>query len=255
MATPGWPDPRLLALFAVGAVVMRGAGCTINDVIDRHVDARVARTRDRPLPSGEVSVTQAVAFAITLSLIGFLVLIQFNMVTIGIGVASLALVVVYPLAKRVTHWPQAVLGLTFNWGVLVGWSAVTAGLDAAALTLYGGAVCWTVAYDTIYAHQDKTDDRAVGVKSTALLFGAATHRWLLIFFGAALALAAASGWLANLAWPFYAGLVATAAHFGWQVRTLDIDDPHTCSRLFRSNQYAGLLIFLAIVLGNVAGGG
>lgn len=252
LATPSFPDLGMLALFALGALVMRGAGCTINDIVDRDFDRRVARTQDRPIPSGQVSARQAVIFALFLSLIGFIILIQFNLFTIFVGISSLLLVFIYPFAKRYTYWPQAVLGLTFNWGVLVGWSAVHADLALPPLVLYGAAILWTIAYDTIYAHQDKDDDLSIGVKSTALLFGSATRWWLLFFFAGTLVLVALSGWSIGLAWPFYAVLAVTAAHFAWQMRSLDLDNPRNCLRVFRSNRYAGLLIFAGIVLGQLA---
>jgi 4-hydroxybenzoate polyprenyltransferase len=234
----------------MGALVMRGAGCTINDIVDRNIDARVARTRDRPIPSGAVSVRQAIAFALILSMIGLMVLIQFNSFTIIVCLLSVALIIVYPFAKRYTHWPQAVLGLTFNWGVLVGWAAVQGQLDAPAFLLYGAAVLWTIAYDTIYAHQDKDDDRLIGVKSTALLFGDRTYRWLVLFFGGTLVLAGISGWWAHMGWPFFAFIALVACHFAWQLSALDLEDPKSCLSVFKSNRAAGLLMFAGIVLGS-----
>jgi len=177
MAAPGWPDPWFLGLFAVGALVMRGAGCTVNDIADREFDKKVARTAGRPIASGQVSVAQALAFLALQLGIGLAVLLQFNGYTVILGVSSLALVAIYPFAKRVTYWPQFVLGLTFNWGALVGWAAVTGGLEAPAVLLYAAGILWTMGYDTIYAHQDKEDDVLIGVKSTALKFGAATGSW------------------------------------------------------------------------------
>ena len=203
LATPGWPDPRLLALFAIGAAIMRGAGCTLNDLADRDFDARVARTAGRPIPSGAVSVRQAIAFMIALCLAGLLVLLQFNLFAVGLGASSLLLVAVYPFAKRVTYWPQAVLGLTFNWGALVGWAAVRGDLGWPAVVLYAAGLLWTLGYDTVYAHQDKEDDILIGVKSTALKLGAATKPWLWAFYGGAIALLALAGALAGLSWPFF----------------------------------------------------
>lgn len=249
LASPGLPDPWLLTLFLVGATAMRAAGCVLNDIADRDFDRRVARTRDRPLASGAVSLLQAMAMMAALLLIGLLVLLQFNAFTVWLGIASLALVAVYPFAKRITHWPQAVLGLAFNWGALVGWSAVRGDLDAAALALYAAGICWTLGYDTIYAHQDKDDDLMIGVKSTALRFGDRTRPWLAGFYGLAVLFLGIAGALAGLFWPFLLGLAGVAAHFFWQVMRADFDDPADCLMRFRSNQLAGLVVFLSIVAG------
>jgi 4-hydroxybenzoate polyprenyltransferase len=251
LATPGWPDPWLLGLFAVGATLMRGAGCTLNDLVDRDFDARVARTAGRPIPSGAVRVHRAVFFMIALCLAALLVLLQFNAFAVALGASSLLLVAVYPFAKRVTYWPQAVLGLTFNWGALLGWAAVQGDLGWPAVVLYIAGLLWTLGYDTIYAHQDKQDDILIGVKSTALKLGAATKPWLAAFYGGATALLALAGALAGLSWPFYAVLAIVAAHFCWQARSLDLDDPKDCLAKFKSNQTIGLLVFAAIVLGQI----
>jgi 4-hydroxybenzoate polyprenyltransferase len=249
LASPDWPDPWLLALFAVGATLMRGAGCTLNDLADRDFDARVARTASRPIPSRAVSVRRAVAFMIALCLAALLVLLQFNAFTVALGAASLLLVAAYPFAKRVTYWPQAVLGLTFNWGALLGWAAVQGDLGRPATVLYIAGLLWTLGYDTIYAHQDKEDDILIGVKSTALKLGAATKPWLATFYVGAIALLALAGALVGLPWAFYAVLAVVAAHFYWQVARLDLDDPKDCLAKFKSNQLVGLLVFAAIVLG------
>ena len=255
LASPGWPDPWFLALFFVGAAVMRGAGCTLNDIADRSYDARVARTAGRPIPSGQVSVARAVAFMVALALAGLLVLLQFNRFAVGVGAASLILVALYPFAKRVTDWPQAVLGLTFNWGALLGWAAVSGGLDWPAVALYIAGLFWTLGYDTIYAHQDKADDAIVGVRSTALRLGVATRRWLVGFYAATIALMAAAGIGAGLAWPFAPILAMVAGHFAWQTATLDPDDPHDCLAKFRANRHVGLIIFVGIVLGRLTAAG
>jgi len=252
LASPGWPDLWFLVLFAVGATVMRGAGCTINDLADRDVDARVTRTANRPIASGAISVRQALVFLALLLFLGLLVLVQFNQMTIFVGAASLALVAVYPFAKRVTDWPQAVLGLTFNWGALLGWSAVTGQVGFPALVLYAAGVSWTLAYDTIYAHQDKTDDMIVGVRSTALKFGDNTLPWLTAFFGLTIVFLAASGWLGGLAWPYFFALAVVTAHFAWQTMTVDLNDPKDCLAKFRSNRHVGLLIFIGIVIGRLS---
>jgi 4-hydroxybenzoate polyprenyltransferase len=248
---PGWPDLRLVALFALGAVAMRGAGCVINDLIDRDLDARVERTRQRPLASGRLGVPQALTFLALQSLVGALVLLAFNRFAVGLALASLPLIVIYPLMKRVTWWPQAFLGITFNWGALVGWAAATGELAAPALLLYAAGFFWTLGYDTIYAHQDKADDALIGIRSSARRLGAATPRWLWGFYGVTLVLLAAAGWSAGLGPGFYLLLLAVAGHFAWQIRTLELDDPRSCLRRFRSNRDLGLLVCLAILAGKV----
>jgi 4-hydroxybenzoate polyprenyltransferase len=249
---PGWPDPELLLLFALGAVAMRGAGCVINDLADRDLDARVERTRHRPLASGQLTTAQAVAFLVLQFLVGLLILLSFNRFTILLGFASMPLVIAYPFMKRITWWPQAFLGLTFNWGALVGWSAVTGDLAAPALTLYAAGFLWTLGYDTIYAHQDKVDDALIGVKSSARFLGAATPRWLWHFYAAALALIGVAGWLAATGPGFYLVLALAGAHLAWQVHTLDLDDHRSCLLRFRSNREFGALVFLALLAGKVA---
>jgi 4-hydroxybenzoate polyprenyltransferase len=241
------PDLRLIGLFALGALIMRGAGCTYNDIVDREIDARVARTAGRPIPSGQVSLAQAVAFLAALLAIGLAVLLQFNDFAVVLGLASIALVLAYPFMKRVTYWPQAWLGLAFNWGALMGWAAATGGLGAPAIWLYAGGIAWTLGYDTIYAHQDKEDDALIGVKSTALRLGASTKPWLAVFFGLAVAGLAAAGAAAGLSWPFYLGLAGVAAQFAWQVASLDIDDPAGCLTRFRSNRYTGWILLAGIL--------
>ena len=247
-AAAGFASPLLVyhaALMGVGAYVMRSAGCAYNDIVDRDIDAKVERTALRPIPSGAVSVKQAVLLLVGLSLAGLAVLVQFNPYAILVGVSSLALVAAYPFMKRITWWPQAWLGLTFNWGALVGYAAAAGGLDPAALALYAGGVFWTVGYDTIYAHQDTEDDALVGVKSSALKLGERTKPWLAGFYAATLALFALAGALAGASPVYFAALVPAALHFGWQARRLDINDPHNCLRLFKSNREAGLLLLLA----------
>jgi 4-hydroxybenzoate polyprenyltransferase len=241
------PNPWYLALFAIGAFVMRGAGCVYNDIVDKDVDAAVARTRSRPLPSGQVSVTAAKIFMLALSFTGFLVLIQFNPFTIVLGIASLGIVAIYPFMKRITHWPQAVLGLAFSWGALMGWAAVFGRLDLAPVLLYVACMAWTVGYDTIYAHQDKEDDALIGLKSTALKFGERTKPWMVLFYGVALAGIAAAGLLAGAGPVFLAGLAVGAAHLVWQTATLDVNDGDNCLKRFRSNRDFGAIIFVALV--------
>jgi len=242
------PSPSHVLLFFIGAFVMRGCGCTWNDIVDRRIDAQVARTRSRPIPSGQVSLTGAVVFLMLQALIGLAVLLQFNGFAIATGIASLAIVAVYPFFKRITYWPQVVLGLAFSWGALMGWAATFGRLDLPALLLYAGSIAWVIGYDTIYAHQDREDDALVGLKSTALLFGARTKPILSIFYSAAVILIAMAGWIAGAGALFGLGLAAFAAHLAWQTWRLDIDDADRCLALFKSNRNAGLILFAGLVL-------
>ncbi|MGE3145325.1 MAG: 4-hydroxybenzoate octaprenyltransferase [Pseudorhodoplanes sp.] len=248
---PG-PDPWHVLLFFIGAFAMRGAGCTWNDLIDRHLDAQVERTRSRPIPSGQVSVEQAFAFLVMQALIGLAVLLQFNTATVLTGIASLGVVALYPFLKRVTYWPQVGLGFAFSWGALMGWPAVFGRLDAPAFVLFAGSIAWVIAYDTIYAYQDREDDALIGIKSTALLFGARTKPVLSAFFAAAAMLIGIAGHLAGGGIFFAAGLILFAAHLAWQVKTLRIDDPALCLRLFKSNRDAGLILFAGMMLDAMA---
>ena len=238
-------------LFGIGAAVMRGAGCTFNDISDREFDAKVARTADRPIPSGAVSVRQAIFYLVSLSLIGCLILIQFNPFAIGLGAASLLLVAIYPFMKRITYWPQFVLGLAFNWGALLGWAVVRGDVQAPALILYAAGIFWTLGYDTIYAHQDKEDDLIVGVKSSALRLGAHTRPWLVIFYVAAVVLVGLSGWLMHLSWPFYGALGLAALQASWQVAIVSLDDPDDCLSKFKSNRLFGWLLLAGFILGQI----
>jgi 4-hydroxybenzoate polyprenyltransferase len=251
LAAPGWPDLRLMALFAIGAVAMRGAGCTLNDIIDRDFDARVARTRTRPLPSGAVSLGQAALFLALQLGIGALVLAMLDRVAILLGFAVLLLIATYPLMKRVTYWPQFFLGLNFNWGALMGWAAASGRLEAPALLLYAGGIAWTLGYDTIYAHQDKEDDVLIGVKSSALALGTRTRPFLVGFYAVAALLWAAAGIAADAGWPFWLGLAATALQLLWQAARVDIDDPVDCLAKFRSNRWAGWLLLAGMVAGRL----
>lgn len=249
LAGTPWPDPRLVALFAIGAAVMRGAGCVINDLWDRDIDRRVARTAARPLASGAVTPLRALVFLAVLLAIGLVVLLQLHPLAIALGVASLAPIVVYPLMKRITWWPQAFLGITFNWGVPMGHAAAAGALEAAPLVLYAAAFFWTLGYDTIYAHQDRADDALIGVRSTARLFGERTRPFLAACYAATVALAAAAGALAGLSPWFFAALVVPTLLLARQVAVLDIDDAALCGRLFRANREVGLAVAAAIVLG------
>ena len=250
----GWRLAGTFALFALGAVIMRGAGCTWNDIADRDFDARVQRTRTRPLPSGEVKLWQAFALLALELGAGAAVLLSFNRFAIALGIASLAIVFAYPLMKRVTSWPQIVLGLAFNWGALLGWAALEGGLAWPPLLLYLGGIAWTLGYDTIYAHQDKEDDALLGLKSTALKFGAGSTPWLYGFYAVAIACFAAMGAKLGLAWPFYLGLGLAALQLLWQVAALDLDDPDDCLAKFKSNRLFGWLLLGAIAAGRAATG-
>jgi 4-hydroxybenzoate polyprenyltransferase len=251
LAAKSWPDLRLLILFGVGAVVMRGAGCTFNDIVDRDFDGRVARTAARPIPSGAISPFQATLFLALQLVVGLIILLQFNLTSVALGAASLFLVFTYPFMKRITYWPQAWLGLTFNWGALLGWAAADGGLDWAPLLLYVGGIFWTLGYDTIYAHQDKQDDALIGVRSTALRLGTATPVWLVAFYALAVLLFAAAGRAADLSWPFFLLLAAAGTQLFCQIRTLDIDDSQDCLDKFKSNRYFGWLMMIAIIAGKL----
>jgi 4-hydroxybenzoate polyprenyltransferase len=241
------PNARHLALFVVGAIAMRGAGCTYNDIVDRDLDGGVARTRARPIPSGQVTVVQAQLFLVAQLLVGLFVLIQFNHFTIGLGALSLVTVAVYPFLKRVTWWPQVGLGLAFSWGALMGWAAITGSLGWPPLLLYAGAILWTIGYDTIYAHQDKEDDALIGVHSTARLFGERTAAFVRLFYAGATVLFSAAFLTVGVGIAAYAGLFFGAIHMIWQVRKLRIDDPDNCLMLFRSNREYGLIVFAGLM--------
>ena len=252
MAAEGsWPNVVLLALFALGAIIMRGAGCVMNDIADRDFDGQVARTATRPIPAGDVTVREAVLFLGLLGMLGFLILIQFNLFAIAVGVLSIATVAIYPYMKRFTYWPQMFLGISFNWGALLGWAAVKGELSAAPGLLYLAGILWTLGYDTIYAHQDKDDDVLIGIKSTALRLGDATQGWLVFFYGGALSLIALSGWFAGLSVWFFPALLPAALHLAWQIKSLDINDPKLCLARFKSNRDFGLLVFFAVIVGQL----
>ncbi|MCQ0987836.1 4-hydroxybenzoate octaprenyltransferase [Jiella marina] len=249
----GLPSLWHLTLFFIGAIAMRGAGCTYNDLVDQEIDDKVARTRSRPLPSGRVSRLQAKLFMVVQALVGFLVLIQFNIFAVFLGIASLATVAVYPFLKRYTDWPQLGLGLAFSWGALMGWAAHWGELTLAPVLLYAGAILWTIGYDTIYAHQDKEDDALVGVRSTARLFGSWTRHALTVLYLGAVGLFLAAFLLTGTssaggpAWPAYAALAIGGVQMIWQIGTLDIDDADQCLALFKSNTVFGWIIFFGLI--------
>lgn len=242
----------MLAVFGAGAFVMRGAGCTINDMWDRSIDAKVHRTKSRPLVSGELTPKDAFVFLGAQLGVGLLVLTQLNWYSIVLGASSLGIVIAYPLMKRITHWPQFVLGLAFNWGCLLGWSATQGACDwAACLPLYAAGISWTIIYDTIYAHQDKVDDVLLGLKSTAIRFGADTKLWLSGFTGLMLSGLTVSGLMCDQTWPYYVSVGLVGAHIVRQVASLNMDNATDCAQKFISNHQVGLLLFLGIVLGTL----
>ena len=248
---PPGPTLWLLTLFGLGALVMRAAGCVVNDMWDRDMDRKVTRTAARPLASGALRMREAAWFLAALLALGLVILLQLRPLAQALGVASLLLVALYPLAKRVTWWPQAVLGTTFSWAAPMGFAAATGRLDEASLALYAAAFCWILGYDTIYAHQDREDDALVGVRSTARLFAHSTRPFLYACYAGTVALLALAGALAGLESPFYAALLLPAALLAWQAATVDIHDPAGCLARFKVNRETGLLVGLAILLGTL----
>lgn len=252
LAAPGWGEGlRLAVLFTLGAFAMRAAGCVVNDLWDRDLDRQVERTRGRPLAAGTVTPFQALLFLAGLCTMGLLVLLQLPWAAILFGACSLVPIALYPLAKRVTDWPQAVLGLVFSWAAPTGYAAATGMLDGPALALWAAGFFWILGYDTIYAHQDREDDATVGIRSTALKFRETTRPFLAACYGATLALLALAGWLAGLSWLFLPALLLPAALLARQVLTLDIHDPGHCLVLFKSNREVGFAIALAFLAGRL----
>lgn len=254
MATPAGslPDFYLLSLFGMGAFIMRGAGCIINDMWDQDIDGMVGRTKDRPLVTGDISPLQAFIFLGSQLTLGLLVLLQLNWYSIILGASSIVLVIMYPAMKRITYWPQLILGMAFNWGALLGWSAVQGSCNwSVCLPLYTAGVCWTLLYDTIYAHQDKVDDILVGVKSTALKFGDNTKLYLSSFGATMVTGLITSGVLTSQTWPYYAAIALVGTHLGNQIYSLNINNPTDCARKFISNHRVGMILFAGIVLGNL----
>jgi 4-hydroxybenzoate polyprenyltransferase len=255
VATPGLiTNLWHLVLFAVGAILMRGAGSTFNDIVDRDLDAQVARTRNRPLPSGAVTRLQAVLFMLALAFGGLVVLLQFNRFSIWLGIGSLGLVAIYPFMKRVTNMPQGVLGLTFAWGGLMGWAAVHARLDPPAIMIYAAAVLWTIGYDTIYAMQDLEDDEVAGIKSSARLFGARTQEAVGLLYAGTVTLVLTAIWWVKGGPLAYVTVLAFALHLAWQVRAIPVAGPPMALRLFRSNRNAGLILGLGLALTGLING-
>jgi 4-hydroxybenzoate polyprenyltransferase len=251
-AAPHWDNlVGWMALFAVGALAMRGAGCTWNDIVDRKVDAGVERTRGRPLPSGELKLHHALIWMALQLAVAAAILFKLNKFAGGVALASLLLVAIYPTMKRLTSWPQVVLGLAFNWGALVGYAAITGTLSRATVALYAGGVAWTMVYDTIYAMQDQRDDAVVGVRSTARRFADAPRRWLSFFAALALAAWALAGYLAPLGLLYDVVLIAIALHFGWQIAWLKPDDQANCLAKFKANAQVGWLMLIGIIVGHL----
>lgn len=251
LASEGWPDPLFVVLFVIGSFVMRGAGCTVNDIADRNFDGQVARTALRPIPNGDITVFQALMFLGFQLFIGLMVLLQFNWFTVVLGASSLLLVGIYPFMKRITYWPQIVLGLTFNWGALIGWAVVWGDVGRPALFLYTACLFWTLGYDTIYAHQDKEDDSLIGLKSSALRLGNGTRPWLFIFYGLTIFFLFGAGYSAELAWPFYGALALVTGHLVWQASQVDINNSKDCLDKFKSNRWIGWLVVAGVLAGRV----
>ncbi|MEB3702829.1 4-hydroxybenzoate octaprenyltransferase [Candidatus Bealeia paramacronuclearis] len=246
-----FPNPWFLMLFAVGSTVMRGAGCIYNDIVDHDLDKKVARTQNRPLARGDLTIPQAIIFMIVLGMIGALILFQFPDKAIAVGLCSLVLVILYPFMKRITYWPQVFLGLTFNWGIWVAWAASGQSLSLGLLFLYLGGILWTLGYDTIYACQDREDDLLMGMKSSAIKFGGSTKPALVLIYSGALFCWSVAGHLAGFHKWFYGGILAMAFHFAWQVLSLDIHHPKNCGKRFVSNIYIGAILFITIVIGKI----
>lgn len=246
-----WDAIILALVFLAGATLMRSAGCTWNDILDRHIDSKVARTASRPLASGTISVARATIFMFSLLLISASILIALNDFTRILAISSLTLVAIYPAMKRITFWPQAFLGVTFNWGVLVGFSAITGTLMPATFTLYAAAFFWTLGYDTIYAHQDKEDDALIGVMSTALKFGSTSKTWIGGFYISAMACFILTGLLADLSSLYFMVLAVPAVLLMKQLYSVNLDDPHSCLLHFRANTQVGCWILIALVIGQL----
>jgi 4-hydroxybenzoate polyprenyltransferase len=251
LASPHIPNLWVMLLFALGAIVMRGAGCVVNDIYDRHLDRQVARTQNRPLARGEISLWQAVLFLIVLLLVGLGVLLFFNPTTILVGALSLILVFTYPLMKRITWWPQLFLGVTFNWGVLMGSCAIITTISLSVILLYLAGVFWTLGYDTIYAHQDIQDDMAVGIKSTAVYFGEKSRQWVVLFYIISLMCFALAGWVDGLSRFYFYLLVVAACYALVQMFLWKPSNPENCLKRFKSNRGFGLIILVALCAGKL----
>lgn len=252
-AAPGcFPDLQMLALFGTGALIMRGAGCTINDMWDKDIDGKVKRTAERPLVNGDISMKQAWIFLAGQLTLGLTVLLQLNWYSVILGASSMLLVTTYPLMKRITYWPQLMLGFTFNWGALLGYSAITGSVDIPICApLYLAGVCWTIFYDTIYAYQDRKDDLQLGIKSTAIKFDNNAKFWLSGFASTMVGSLLLSGVMNSMAWPYYGALGLLSTHLATQIVTLNIDNPYDCASKFISNAQVGVILFIGIMLGTL----
>ncbi|XP_074594680.1 ubiquinone biosynthesis protein COQ2, mitochondrial [Brevipalpus obovatus] len=253
-ASPGsFPHPSYIFFFGLGTFIMRGVGCTVNDIVDRKIDRQVERTKNRPIASGQISIPKALMFLGAQSSAALYILTRFDPNTIILGLSSLGLVALYPFTKKFTYWPQLVLGLTFNWGALMGWSAITKGniFLPGAVPLYLGCVCWTLVYDTIYAHQDKNDDMSIGVKSTAIKFGEQTKSWLRLFTLGMMSNLGVCGYMTDQLWPYYFAILGTGYKMHSIISTLDINDPENCSEKFTENLQVGWILLLGFVLSNL----
>lgn len=252
-AAGGWPDPVRLVVFSLGALLMRGVGCTVNDIFDRDIDKHVERTRYRPLTSGQLTLRKALWFLFAQLAVCALLLFFINGMSRWLALALLPIVVIYPLCKRVTYWPQAVLGVCFNWGMLMAWSDTRNTVPWGAVAVYAGTILWQIGYDTIYAYIDVRDDKRLGLHSTALRFGDAGKTWVAGFYVATLALWAAGGYGIGMGWPYYVGMVLIAVHLGWQLQRLDLQRPELGLGLFRANLWVGVMLVAASLAGGLAG--
>ncbi|MBX7146879.1 MAG: 4-hydroxybenzoate octaprenyltransferase [Alphaproteobacteria bacterium] len=251
-----WPSFKLLGFFTLGAILMRGAGCTINDLIDRKIDQKVERTAQRPIASGQISIHQAILFLLMLLILSFLILIHFNSLTIILGCGSLLLIVIYPWMKRFTWWPQAFLGITFNWGVLMGYGSVQNKISFSCFIFYLGTIFWTLVYDTIYAHQDKKDDLMIGVKSTALHFGRHNRLYLISFTTLMISLILISGWLVYFTHIisgliFSGSILISGTWLYLSIIKIDFDNPKQCLKIFCQQRFIGIIIFLGLICANI----
>ncbi len=248
-ASHGFPDIRRLAIFSLGALLMRSAGSTVNDIADREFDGNVERTRFRPLASGQIGLSQAIAFlALELALAASLLLFL-NPHTRLIAICVLPLVFIYPLCKRVTHWPQAVLGAAFNWGMLMAWAEVAGRIPAGAVLMWAGTIAWQIGYDTVYAYVDVQDDARLGLKSTAILFGHRGKAWIGLFYALTVGAWSIGGWLLGMSMPYAIGMIVIAAHLAWQIWCLDLSRPEVNFRLFLSNVLTGVLLACGAFIG------
>lgn len=250
-AADGWPTLWRLFIFSLGALLMRGVGCTINDIWDRKLDSQVERTRFRPLTSGQLTLKNALYFLLGQLLVCAMLLLTINAYSRWLALALLPLVVIYPLCKRFTHWPQVVLGIAFNWGMLMAWSDTQNSVPLAAVLFWLGAVCWQVGYDSLYAYADLRDDIKMGMKSTAILFGDKGKQWIGGFYVATWVLWAWAGLLLGLHWSYYAALALIGAHFVWQVSVFDLQRPDRNFQLFRANMTAGVMLIVACLIGTL----